>query len=57
LLVTRRKRLVFAVSGATVIVALAPVLLLDDPLIREVVIGPMVAVAVVVAAALSLRSE
>src|SRR6266540_860943 len=42
------------VSGATVIVALAPVLLVNDPLMREIVIGPMVAVVVVVAAALSL---
>jgi putative drug exporter of the RND superfamily len=42
------------VSGATVIVALAPLLLINDTMMRELAIGPMVAVAVLVAAALSL---
>jgi RND superfamily putative drug exporter len=42
------------VSGATVIAALAPLLLINDTMMREVAIGPMVAIAVLVAAALSL---
>jgi putative drug exporter of the RND superfamily len=42
------------VSGSTVIVALAPVLLVNDPMMRQVVLGPMLAVTVLVAAALSL---
>jgi putative drug exporter of the RND superfamily len=42
------------VSGSTVIIALAPVLLVNDPMMRQVVLGPMLAVAVLVAAALSL---
>jgi RND superfamily putative drug exporter len=42
------------VSGSTVIAALAPVLLVNDPMIKEVMIGPMVAVAVLMAAALTL---
>jgi RND superfamily putative drug exporter len=42
------------VSGLTVVIALAPVLIVNDPMMRDVVLGPMVAVAVLVAAALSL---
>ncbi|HUY51915.1 MAG TPA: MMPL family transporter [Streptosporangiaceae bacterium] len=42
------------VSGSTVILALAPVLLVNDPMMRQVVAGPMLAVAVLAAAALSL---
>jgi RND superfamily putative drug exporter len=42
------------VSGSTVIAALIPVLLVNDPMIREVMIGPMVAVVMLVAAALTL---
>lgn len=42
------------VSGSTLVVALAPVLLVNDPAMRQAVAGPMVAVAVLVAAALSL---
>jgi RND superfamily putative drug exporter len=42
------------VSGSTVIVALAPVLLVNDPMMRQIVLGPMLAVAVLVAAALTL---
>ena len=42
------------VSGTTVIIALAPVLLVNDPMMHDVVLGPMVAVAVLVAAALTL---
>lgn len=42
------------VSGSTVIIALAPVLLVNDPMMRQVVIGPMLAVAVLLAGALSL---
>ncbi len=42
------------VSGSTVVVALAPLLLINDMMMREMALGPMVAVAVLVAAALSL---
>jgi RND superfamily putative drug exporter len=42
------------VSGLTVIVALAPVLLINDSMMRQIALGPMLAVAVLVAAALSL---
>lgn len=42
------------VSGSTVVVALAPVLLVNDPMMRDIVIGPMVAVTVLLAAALTL---
>ena len=42
------------VSGTTVVVALAPLLLVNQQLMRVVAMGPMVAVAVLVAAALSL---
>jgi RND superfamily putative drug exporter len=42
------------VSGSTVMAALAPVLLINDPMIREVMLGPMIAIAVLIAAALSL---
>ena len=42
------------VSGSTVIAALAPMLLINDPMMREIALGIMVAVAVLVAAALSL---
>jgi RND superfamily putative drug exporter len=42
------------VSGSTVVIALAPVLIVNDPMMRDLVLGPMVAVAVLVAAALTL---
>jgi putative drug exporter of the RND superfamily len=42
------------VSGSTVIVALAPLLLVNNALIREVAAGPMIAVAVLASAAVSL---
>ncbi len=42
------------VSGSTVVAALAPVLLINDPMIREVMLGPMLVVAVLVAAAITL---
>jgi RND superfamily putative drug exporter len=42
------------VSGSTVIVALAPLLLVNTALMRQVAAGPMIAVAVLAAAALSL---
>ncbi len=42
------------VSGSTVIAALVPVLLVNDPMIRAVMIGPMVAVTILMAAALTL---
>lgn len=42
------------VSGSTVVAALAPLLLINDTMMREAALGPMVAVAVLVAAALSL---
>jgi len=42
------------VSGSTVIGALAPMLLINDPMMREIVLGPMLAVAVLVGAALTL---
>ena len=42
------------VSGSTVVAALAPLLLINDAMMREVALGPMVGVAVLVAAALSL---
>jgi RND superfamily putative drug exporter len=42
------------VSGTTVVVALVPVLLINDPMMRQIVLGPMLAVAVLMVAALSL---
>lgn len=42
------------ISGSTVLVALAPLLLVNDPMMRQVTLGPMVAVAVLFAAALTL---
>jgi RND superfamily putative drug exporter len=42
------------VSGSTVIATIAPVLMIDDGMVREGVLGPMVAVAILVAAALTL---
>ena len=42
------------VSGSTVVLAIAPLLLINDPMMREMAIGVMAEVAVLVAAALSL---
>lgn len=42
------------VSGSTVILALAPLLVISDTMMREVALGPMLAAAVLLAAAVSL---
>jgi putative drug exporter of the RND superfamily len=42
------------VSGSTVILALAPLLVINDTMMREVALGPMLTVAVLLAATLSL---